>query len=103
MDIQGLKNRRLFERIPCTLLGDYANSNHKSVGTKCYDISTTGAGLFLFERLAKGFEMQLNLVTKKISTLSLAGKVCWCRKEADGYRAGIAFNKSLNLPLEALA
>lgn len=103
MNIQGLKNRRLFERIPCRLLGDYTNNSHRAAGAKCYDISTTGAGLFLFERLAKGFELHLNLITRKIAPLPLDGTVCWCRKEADGYRAGIEFKKSLNLPLEALA
>jgi len=94
-----VREKRQFERYPCTILGSYTSDANIAVGTKCHDLGTTGAGLTVSENLPAGASLNLDLCTKKGNPLSIKGIVRWCKKTPDEWQAGIEFNKPVFFPL----
>ena len=89
-----VKEKRLFERIPCFLTGEYVTGDKKSVGITCDNISATGANLLMPE-VPEGFKTTVKLITRDRKYMPLKGTVRWHKKEADGWRIGFCFDKAL--------
>ena len=94
-----VKEKRQFERYPCTALGSCVSNTNPTIGIKCHDIGKSGAGLTLSEDLPSGTFVHINLCTKKDNPLSLKGIVRWCKKTPDEWQAGIKFHKPAVFPL----
>ena len=94
--------KRMFERYPCSILGSCESGGNTSLGVKCYDVGADGAGLVSSERLSVGSHLRIKLCTKAENPLLVKGAVRWSRKDPDGWRAGVKFNKQSIFPLSMI-
>lgn len=93
------KEKRMFERIPCFLTGEYVTEDKKTVGVTCENISAGGANLVMPE-VPEGYKATVKLITKDGKYMPLKGAVRWHKKEADSWRVGFCFDKMLFFPLK---
>lgn len=93
------RERRTFERYPCTILGSCVGNTNIPMGVKCHDIGAAGAGLASAENLPKGTHLRINICTKAEKSLLLKGIVRWCNKTPDEWQSGIEFHKPAFFPL----
>jgi hypothetical protein len=99
MEKKKFKEKRLFERAPCSLTGEYMTCGSSSGTFICKDLSPRGMGALVSDPLAIGTHMNMQLPTKKQAHLSLDGKVRWCKQLGQTYRLGIEFDQPLFTPL----
>ena len=97
-----LREKRLFKRLECQLLGECVNVDNKNIGIRCKDISSTGAGFIGQDYFPVDADLNVNLVTNKASSLPLKGRVRWTQRVNDDWRTGVAFYERLNIPLESV-
>jgi len=97
-----LREKRLFKRLECQLLGECVNADNRSIGIRCKDISATGAGFIGQDYFQVDADLNVNVATNKAASLPLRGRVCWTQRVNDSWRTGIAFYERLNIPLESV-
>lgn len=102
MDNSNFNEKRLFERISCSVTGDYTSSYGAAGTFVCKDISPRGAGIIVPDSLGIGTHMNMQITTKKQTNLSLDGKVRWSKKLGQTYRIGIEFDQPLFTPLNVI-
>lgn len=98
---EDLRDRRLFERVPCSLQGDYISSDGNGI-MKFSDISASGVQLNTLEPLLINDQLQLNVTNKRNEPMALEGKVRWCERIKGGWQSGVIFNKPLFVPLQII-
>jgi len=98
-----IRERRRFERHPCTALGSCVGNTNTPMGIKCYDIGAAGARLASAEHLPEGTHLRINLCTKADEPLLLKGVVRWCSKTLDEWQSGVKFHKSALFSLATVA
>jgi|TARA_B100000315_G_C14559351_1_gene579751 hypothetical protein len=96
---KSIKERRMFERIPCFITGEYVNKAKEVVGIICENISAAGARLLMPE-VPENYKTGIRLVTNERKYFSLKGTVRWHKKEGDNWRVGMSFDKALTFPLK---
>ncbi|MBU0694117.1 MAG: PilZ domain-containing protein [Candidatus Omnitrophica bacterium] len=94
------KEKRLYQRHPCFLTGDFSSSHDNSGKVECHDVSIFGLGLTADSDLSMGAILRINLITKKQVPFTLEGKVCWCNEQEGDWRAGVVLDKPFLYPLE---
>lgn len=99
MKKENFQEKRLFERIPCSLAGEYMTSESSAGTFVCKDLSPRGMGVLAHAPLAIGTHINMQVPTKKQTSLSLDGKVRWCKELGKTYRLGIEFDQPLFTPL----
>lgn len=99
MERQNFKEKRLFERVVCSLVGDYISCMSSSGTFICKDLSPRGMGILVSDPLSTGTHMNMQVPTKKQTSLSLDGKVRWCKKLGQTYKVGVEFDQPLFTPL----
>ena len=87
--------RRIKDRYVCSLSGDFYFSQGSTCNVDCDNISSSGAKINIPISLPINSYIKLKLSSKKMDTILIEGKVCWCRKSLGKYQAGILFNKAL--------
>ena len=97
-----LREKRLFKRLECQLLGECVNVDNKTIGIRCKDINATGAGFIGQDYFPVDTDLSVNVVTNKASSLSLKGRVRWTQRENNNWRTGVAFYERLSIPLESV-
>ena len=102
MDSEEFGCRRKVERLFCSLTGFCVPCDDTYYHIKCENISLKGAMIFSPMPLDVNAHIQLEVTTKKMDHLQLQGTVCWCKKDPDGWRAGIAFDRELPFDLEKI-
>ena len=102
MDREEFGSRRAVERLFCSLNGFCTPCDDTYYHIKCENISIKGAMIFSPLPLEINTYLNIDLTTKKRDHLPVKGRVCWCKKDSDGYRAGIAFDKELPFNLEKI-
>jgi len=60
------------------------------------DITSSGAGVITKEPLPINAQAKLALNTKRKGLILVEGKVCWCKRQQQGWRSGICFNRVLS-------
>lgn len=96
---EGFIDKRMFERVSCSLEGEYLSSNGQAGKTMCFDISALGVRLNMSDPLPVGDKMKMKFATKKQVPFFMEGIVRWCRQGVDNWYAGISFNKPLLFPV----
>lgn len=96
------RERRVYERYPCAVLGSCIGSANKPIGVKCHDIGAFGARVVSTEELSKGTHLRINFCTNSDKPLLLKGVVRWTNKTPDEWQAGVVFNKPTVFPLGAV-
>lgn len=102
MESHNYKEKRLFERIPCSLVGDYTSCKSATGTFICKDLSPRGLGALISDPLTLGTHLNMQVTTKKQARLSLDGKVRWFKKLGQTYRVGIEFDQPLFTPLNLI-
>jgi hypothetical protein len=95
--------KRVFERVPCSLKGTYASSDSRTGEVVCEDISALGVRLTTSAPIAVSGRIRINFTTKREVPFCVEGKVCWCTKDISGWQVGVAFYKPLFFPLEIVS
>ncbi len=94
--------RRKVERLFCSLNGFCTPGESDYYHIRCENISVKGAMIFSPLPLDVNTYVDIELATKRMGHLAAAGRVCWCKKDPDGWRAGVAFDKELPFDLEKI-
>ncbi|UCC94273.1 MAG: PilZ domain-containing protein [Candidatus Omnitrophota bacterium] len=93
-------NRREHKRWPCSWMGKILLADNSFHYIKCLDASPKGVGIITQSLLPLNSYVKVEVTTPKVDTFLVEGKVCWCHKVADGFRAGICFDKALPFSFE---
>ena len=94
MDSEEFGSRRAADRLSCSFTGICIPCEDTYYHIKYEDISPKGVRIFSPLPLDINTYVKLEITATRIGHLQLEGRVCWCRKELDGWRAGIAFDKT---------
>jgi hypothetical protein len=96
-------DRRISPRLPCSLKGIFFSKDTFCQKIECHDITAYGARISTSQPLSVASYVDVAIDTAKMNNLSAQGKVCWCAKAAQGWQAGIAFDKKLPFSSDMLA
>jgi hypothetical protein len=102
MQKKDFRERRLFERLSCSLVGEYISADSVSGTFICKDLSPRGMGILVSDQFSVGTHLNMQIPTKKQTPLSLDGKVRWCKKICQTYRMGIEFSQPLFTPVNMI-
>jgi len=100
MEGNGYGHRRIVDRTPCFLRGDFLPLGGISQKVVCEDISAKGAGILTSTPMAINSYIMAELLTPKAGRLAVRGRICWCRKEIRGWRSGVSFDRSLAVDVD---
>ena len=92
--------RRLYNRFPCSMVGSYSAGEFTSGNLVCKDVSTGGVGFIVPDPLPLNTKLKLQLFTRDGNAMAINGAVRWCRKQIEGWKAGIRFKNPLFIPLD---
>ena len=96
-------HRRGSKRRACFLVGGYVLLDKAPYVAKYYDISLEGVGVITEKPLPAGMHVKIALNTKKKGLVLVKGKICWCKKERNGWRSGITFDRELSYEMTMIA
>lgn len=95
-------DKRLFARIPCSLVGQYESYDGLSGEVRCQNISALGVKVSLSRPVSIGSHIRVSFATKKGRLLSAKGNIRWCKRDDLVWSAGVTFDRPLFFPLESL-
>jgi hypothetical protein len=94
--------RRLVKRSNCCLKGKYAVEDSSSHELHCEDISSKGARVRTVHPLAVNSSFSFDIAAENADPMPVAGKVCWCKQTSHGFRAGICFDRTVTVDVNAV-
>jgi hypothetical protein len=94
--------QRASKRYPCCLEGVFTSEDNTVHTIKCSDISLHGVGGITSLRLPLNTCVKIKAMCRHSRTLLLQGRVCWCKKDLNGYRVGIELYKPLPFVLTSI-
>lgn len=94
--------KRVFERIPSSMEGEYACADNSSGKAVCRDISASGVRINATKPLFINNRLKISFLTKKMLPFCVEGKVRWCKRFAESWQAGVAFEKPYFFPVETV-
>ncbi|MBU1122810.1 MAG: PilZ domain-containing protein [Candidatus Omnitrophota bacterium] len=92
-------DKRLFERLPCSLVGKYESSDGSSGEVRCQNISALGVKVTLSKSLIIGSSLRISFAAKRQMLFSVEGNIRWCRKNSLAWNVGVTFHKPLFFPM----
>ena len=94
--------RREVKRVPCALSGSYVSADGLCHHIDYKDISNKGVGIAIATPLPVDSFVTIEIDTKRMLPLLVEGRVCWCNKTSDKWRAGIIFDRPLPFELKMI-
>jgi hypothetical protein len=87
--------RRSSERYSCCIEGVFTYKGNAIHTIKCSDISLYGLGGVTVLPLPPNTFVKIKAACQHYPYLLLQGRVCWCKRDLNGYRVGIEFYRPL--------